>query len=242
MHKHAHACTRKHADTRTRTHAHLRTCEHIHVRAHSFTQKRTYTLIHAHGKHARAHMQACTHTYTHTYSFNQLRTNHAHDMHRRVNRCGCTLTYARKHSFNTHAYPRALSVTPTHTTHLHTQRVVELAAAVRVGVAIGALAGVNGLRVLSKAGATLRQCVLRHGQPAQVDGLDPVDWAYVLTRRANTAPHTCHHLTPWTGPTCSPGAPTSRTHMRARLHPLARSIEYRPPSPFKLSFKRVNRV
>ena len=144
----------------------------------------------------------------------------------------CTHTPARNY-LHTHAYTL---------THSHTQRVVELAAAVRVGVAIGALAGVNGLRVLSKAGATLRQCVLRHGQPAQVDGLDPVDWAYVLTRRANTAPHTCHHLTPWTGPTCSPGAPTSRTHMRARLHPLARSIEYRPPSPFKLSFKRVNRV
>ena len=58
-----------------------------------------------------------------------------------------------------------------------------MAGAVRAGVVLGALAGVNGLRVADKAGAKLGECLQRRGQPAAVAGLDPVDWAYVLVRR-----------------------------------------------------------
>ena len=116
----------------------------------------------------------------------------------------CTHTPARNH-LHTHAYTL---------THSHTQRVVELAAAVRVGVAMGALAGVNGLRVLSKTGAKVGERLLRRGQPAPVGGLDPVDWAYVVGRRANAM----------------------RMRTPARPQSLARSIECRSRSP---SFPRA---
>ena len=59
---------------------------------------------------------------------------------------------------------------------------IRAAGAVRAGVVLGALAGVNGLRVADKAGAKLGECLQRRGQPAAVAGLDPVDWAYVLVR------------------------------------------------------------
>ena len=89
-----------------------------------------------------------------------------------------------------------------------------MAAAVRVGVAMGALAGVNGLRVLSKTGAKVGERLLRRGQPAPVGGLDPVDWAYVVGRRANAM----------------------RMRTPARPQSLARSIECRSRSP---SFPRA---
>ena len=47
--------------------------------------------------------------------------------------------------------------------------------------------GVNGLRVLEKAGAKLGECLQRRGQPAPMAELDPVDWAYVLVRRGDAA-------------------------------------------------------